>query len=218
MAQPRVMAGHPGAPCAILASARVVRGAEIVASPWKNGGGVTREIAVHPPGAGFDDFLWRVSVADVERSGPFSRFSGVERTLVLLSGAGMLLADERGMAQTALSEPFAFARFAGELVVNAELLDGPTRDFNLMLRRSEASGTVELWRDGNEHRLDADAALVFCAEGRLDLTVVGSEPVRLAAMDTLHLERPRDLRCVVSGAGTAIAVSIRYFDRRANRP
>jgi environmental stress-induced protein Ves len=201
-------------PPANFASASVVRGAEVVASPWKNGGGLTREIAVHPPGAGFDHFVWRVSVADIESSGPFSRFSGVDRTLVLLSGAGMLLADERGMAQTALSEPFAFARFAGELVVNAELLDGPTRDFNLMVRRSEASGTVELWRGGDEHRLDADAALVFCAEGTVDLTVAGAEPVRLAAMDTLHLDRPRGASCIVSGEGTALAVGIRYFDRQ----
>ena len=36
-----------------------------IAQPWKNGGGVTREIAVEPPGAGFDSFGWRVSTAVV---------------------------------------------------------------------------------------------------------------------------------------------------------
>ena len=29
--------------------------------PWKNGGGETTEIAVSPPGAGLDDFDWRVA-------------------------------------------------------------------------------------------------------------------------------------------------------------
>ena len=63
------------------------------ATPWKNGGGTTREIAAFPPGAGLDDFGWRLSVAEVERDGPFSVFSGVDRTIVLLDGAGMRLRD-----------------------------------------------------------------------------------------------------------------------------
>ena len=42
--------------------------------PWKNGAGRTTEIAVHPAGAALDAFAWRVSIADIERDGPFSRF------------------------------------------------------------------------------------------------------------------------------------------------
>jgi environmental stress-induced protein Ves len=41
----------------------VLRARDVPATPWKNGGGVTREIAVHPQGAGFDDFVWRLSMA-----------------------------------------------------------------------------------------------------------------------------------------------------------
>src|SRR6185369_11614525 len=59
--------------------------------PWKNGGGRTIEIAVHPVGATLDAFQWRVSIADIERDGPFSRFPGIDRTIVLLEGAGMHL-------------------------------------------------------------------------------------------------------------------------------
>jgi hypothetical protein len=36
---------------------------QIAPSPWKNGGGSTREIACWPQGAGMDSFGWRVSVA-----------------------------------------------------------------------------------------------------------------------------------------------------------
>ncbi|RAC78746.1 HutD family protein, partial [Burkholderia multivorans] len=96
------MTAHDRAPMA----AALIRAADLVASPWKNGGGVTREIAAgfpeaghadapgaDAPGAGaLDTFVWRVSVADVGAAGPFSRFDGVDRTLVLLSGAGMTLA------------------------------------------------------------------------------------------------------------------------------
>src|SRR4029077_2512621 len=59
--------------------------------PWKNGAGRTTEIAVHPPGAALDAFAWRVSIADVEQDGPFSRFPGIDRTIVLLGGSGMRL-------------------------------------------------------------------------------------------------------------------------------
>ncbi|EGD04024.1 hypothetical protein B1M_13530, partial [Burkholderia sp. TJI49] len=58
-------------------TAALTRAADLVASPWKNGGGVTREIAAFPPGAALDAFAWRVSVADVGAAGPFSRFDGI---------------------------------------------------------------------------------------------------------------------------------------------
>lgn len=193
---------------AVYASLRLVRGADLRASPWKNGGGTTREIAVYPPDAGFDDFVWRMSVADVERSGPFSRFVGVDRTLVLLSGAGMHLVDGRGMAHAMLAEPFACARFPGELALAAELVEGPTRDLNVMLRRGGACSTSELWHGAGAHVLDADAAVIFCARGTLEVTIAGAPPMRLDEMDTLHIESPSGLPCVVAGEGTAIAVGL----------
>ncbi len=59
--------------------------------PWKNGGGVTVEIAIHPQGASVDDFDWRVSMATVASDGPFSVFPGIDRTLSVLEGDGILL-------------------------------------------------------------------------------------------------------------------------------
>ena len=59
--------------------------------PWKNGGGVTSELARSPQA---DEFDWRLSVAEVATDGPFSQFPGIDRLLVLLSGAdaGQLIA------------------------------------------------------------------------------------------------------------------------------
>ena len=52
--------------------------------PWKDGGGSTTEIAIEPAGASLaEPFLWRVSSARVEASGPFSRFPGRARLLTL---------------------------------------------------------------------------------------------------------------------------------------
>lgn len=201
-------------------SPRIVRGDTLRAAPWKNGGGVTREIAAYPVGASLETFVWRVSVADVERSGPFSSFPGIDRTLVLLAGAGMRLVEASG-ATHALLRPLATARFDGETALEAQLVDGATRDFNLMVRRDRANATLEVWEGEGTHTLDADAALLFCARGSLEFrlareaAILGKQAmqamqVSLAATDTLVLDAPRELACEVAGTGAALAVLLRY--------
>ncbi|MEO8526020.1 MAG: HutD family protein [Caldimonas sp.] len=56
--------------------ATVARFADTAAQPWRNGGGVTRELLAWP---GVGDWCVRVSIADIEADGPFSTFSGVQR-------------------------------------------------------------------------------------------------------------------------------------------
>lgn len=137
--------------------------ASLVAAPWKNGGGVTRELACFPAGAGFDDFLWRVSIAEVNQSGPFSRFPGIDRVILLLDGGGMVLRSDQGEhALTSALEPHAFR---GEAQVDAELL-GTSRDFNLMLRRGRAVGTVSVWRESAMLEAGRSLRLLFCAQGQ----------------------------------------------------
>ncbi len=58
--------------------------ATLPATPWKNGGGVTREIVCQPPGAGLAAFDWRVSIATIASDGPFSLFAGIDRVITLL--------------------------------------------------------------------------------------------------------------------------------------
>lgn len=111
---------------------RVVRSAEQREMPWKNGGGSTRELLVHPPGAGLDDFQLRLSRASVVEDGPFSTFPGVERWICVIEGAGMDL-DCEG-APLAL-DPGVFVRFSGDARTSGRLRAGPVRDLNLMLRR-----------------------------------------------------------------------------------
>jgi environmental stress-induced protein Ves len=209
------MAGANDLPC--TTSFTVIRAAELVASPWKNGGGVTREIAAYPPQAGLDTFVWRVSVADVERDGPFSRFEGIDRTLALLGGAGMTLAADDGHAWQ-LDAPLMLARFPGEAAIDARLAHGPTRDFNLMVRRASASGKVDVWRGSGEHRIEGDVCLVFGATGEVEVTLAEAPPIALAAMDTVRIEtRPAQgaLHVRTSGNGAAIAVAIRYVDKHS---
>ncbi|MEI6002946.1 HutD family protein [Paraburkholderia bengalensis] len=191
----------------------VIRAADLVASPWKNGGGVTREVAAFPEGAALDALMWRVSVADVAAAGPFSRFAGIDRTLVLLSGAGMLLDETNGdKPVTHARATLDIARFEGETAIDARLVDGPTRDFNLMVRRGAATGDVAVLRNTMRAQLDADVVLLFCAQGSLVLTLADQQAVTLATNDTLRIDNASTLACEINGEGALLAISIRYID------
>ena len=63
---------------------KILRPADYRSMPWKNGAGTTIEIAVFPEQAGLDDFVWRVSRAQVVADGGFSHFAGIDRSLALL--------------------------------------------------------------------------------------------------------------------------------------
>lgn len=61
--------------------------------PWKNGRGVTEELAVWPPEASFErgDFDARISLSSVQEPGPFSPFPGFDRVLLVTKGGGLRL-------------------------------------------------------------------------------------------------------------------------------
>jgi hypothetical protein len=109
--------------------------------PWKNGGGLTRELMVWPDA---QSWFWRMSVATLARSGPFSTFDGVERWFAVLTGAGVQL--DLGMACAAaryeLTPDTLPLCFAGESLVDCTLIDGAAEAFNLMLRRGSAQGCM----------------------------------------------------------------------------
>ncbi|MFC5582688.1 HutD family protein [Rhodanobacter terrae] len=140
----------------------IIRLSDCPSQPWKNGLGSTREMAVHPPGAGSDDFLWRVSIAEVDSAAPFSRFPGIDRQIALLDGNGFTMTLDDGRIHP-LTTPFAPFAFAGETKVAVNLVDGPTRDFNLMVRREHARGEVLVWRGPGTHEPDPSSVLVYCA-------------------------------------------------------
>ena len=101
--------------------------ADLPATPWKNGGGSTRELLAWPRA---QDWSARLSVADVVSAGPFSSFPGIERWFAVLEGAGVALEVEGSEHRLGRdTDPF---RFAGDAEVQCRLLEGPTRDFNLM--------------------------------------------------------------------------------------
>jgi environmental stress-induced protein Ves len=134
------------------------------AQPWKNGAGLTREVAVGPGGATLERFDWRISVARIDRDAPFSAFPGIDRCITLLRGGGVRLHSVDGEIRHALAavgEPF---HFPGETPLEATLAGGPCDDLNVMVRRGRWSAEVRV--SGAEQRLEAaDAGLVFALSG-----------------------------------------------------
>lgn len=122
--------------------------ANVPATPWKNGGGSTRELVCWPPATaaagGMDSFGWRVSVATIAAPGPFSAFAGVDRQIMLLGGDGVQLTSS-GWQHTLAErwQPFAFS---GDEAVDCTMLGGISTDFNLMLRRGVWEGTLQVVR------------------------------------------------------------------------
>jgi environmental stress-induced protein Ves len=112
---------------------RIIRAANHRVVPWKNDGGITREVLVEPDPHDQGAFLWRISIATVAAPGPFSRFPGIDRSIAVLDGAGMRF-DVDGEAVTLGPEDAPF-RFSGDAEVRADLVAGETTDLNVMTRR-----------------------------------------------------------------------------------
>jgi len=112
-------------------------------TPWKNGGGATKELLrlPHP----FDPklFMFRLSIANIKASGPFSVFDGVDRILILLEGSGLLLKFD-SKKETILNQTLVPILFRGEEVIKSELLTGDIRDFNVMTDRSLGKSEIKI--------------------------------------------------------------------------
>ncbi|NEB79811.1 HutD family protein [Streptomyces sp. SID14478] len=180
---------------------RLLPAADRAAVAWKNGGGVTREIAGFPQGAGMDTFQWRVSLAEVAADGPFSAFPGVERTLTMAEGDGMEL-TVAGVPHL-VDTPYVPGDFAGDVPTDCRLLGGPVVNFNVMWRRDAlpVPPSVAVVRG----RLSLASPALVVALGTAGARVAGRP---LGRYDAAHVTEA----CEVYAAGPTAVVS---FPRRA---
>jgi len=161
---------------------QIVRKSSFKEIPWKNGGGITHE-AIRVPAAG-ETFLWRVSVAHIEVSGPFSDFAGYRRNMVLLRGRGLMLKFNGG-ENCLLQKIGDSAQFDGAVSTHCDLLDGPCVDLNFMVSESVGADArvVRLDEDLFTPASPAGSALIFSVEAPLLVEGAGFEPVRLEPWD-----------------------------------
>ena len=187
---------------------RILRAAGYRVMPWKNGGGTTTEIAVSPDGAGLDDFDWRISMARVETGGPFSSFAGIDRTLSVLEGDGVVL-DIAGQPPARLTADSAPLAFPGDVPTSAALIGGPITDLNVMTRRGRMAHGVERRPLSGEIRIAprAETTLVLAVNGGFTL-LTGDAP-SLGPLDTLILDRGGpELRLQPKGRGLLFVIEL----------
>ncbi|MBM3534565.1 MAG: HutD family protein [Alphaproteobacteria bacterium] len=174
--------------------------------PWRNGGGMTAEIAIEPEGAAVDSkFLWRISLARIDRGGPFSPFDGYDRTIALVSGAGMVLNfRERGSAR--IDKPLQLLAFSGEWAPGCALVEGPTEDLNVMTDRARVRHQVQLIEPstaGRTAKVAPTLAIFAPAGGR---ATIDGETVQIGERDTVIADGAAQVTFASGGAALAIGL------------
>lgn len=165
-------------------------------TPWKNGNGVTREIAsaaVSVGSASVGSALigsgtppdWRISMATVTEDAPFSSFAGVVRTLGVVEGAGIELTVEGHSRLIGVGDEPAV--FAGDVPTSARPLDGPVLDLNLMVNPTRAMGRMVGIRAGTHDLAGLSWFLVALVDG-LEMRINDREPLALPRLDTAKLD------------------------------
>lgn len=174
---------------------RVVRRTEFVEMPWKNGAGITHEAMRMPSQGG--EFAWRVSLAQIGQSGPFSDFAGYTRWMTLLSGKGLDLEFGDGLRRR-LGQIGECVEFQGAPAPQCRLLDGPCVDLNLMVAaRHPVTARVERVRGMLDIPAPREAwTLIFGIDGTIDVESVSGGPERLNSWDLAVLSN--DVRASAS--------------------
>jgi environmental stress-induced protein Ves len=188
---------------------RILRHSDHRRMPWKNGLGVTEEVIAFPPDSDLASFGWRVSIAHVGADGPFSVFVGIDRTIALLDGAGLLLdlPDERTVELAVRSDPFAFS---GDLRIASRNKAGATIDLNVMTRRGRFRHDMQRLEDSRRLEHDGDAlATLFLFNTPASLSIDGTV-VELERFDVLLCESIKDV-AEIAGGGDSDILRIRIF-------
>jgi environmental stress-induced protein Ves len=187
-----------------------------LAVPWKNGGGVTREILRVPPEP--TAFDWRLSLASIDTPGPFSSFAGYHRTLVLVRGPGVEL-DFGQHGRTKLTLAGQMVSFDGAWETNCTLLDGPSNDLNLIVskeRTRSESRVVQLAVAEPVQTAEWPETLVCCISGVVCLTNTAGEVKELNGVDVARCS-PSDgtITCTPRGSTPAHVFVASLGPRRA---
>jgi environmental stress-induced protein Ves len=133
-------------------------------TPWKNGGGVTTDIALDNETGGD---IWRFSRTPITGAGPFSDYSGFDRLQVLVAGSGLVLQTPTG--EIDVRRPFQPVRFAGETPIVSRLEAGPVEVINLMGERRRVQLDLAVLETGRQQRLGPGLHIAYCPAGRAAL-------------------------------------------------
>jgi uncharacterized protein len=167
---------------------QIIRKASFKATPWKNGGGITHEV-LRVPESG-DPFRWRVSVAHIDASGPFSEFAEYNRKMVLLQGSGVELRFADGVNKS-LRNVGELVEFDGAVPAHCELLKGPCVDLNLMVNKSDTvAARVERFIESVAVKASrTETLLIVPIDRRITLEITLGKAVTLEPWDLAALSQ-----------------------------
>jgi environmental stress-induced protein Ves len=186
---------------------QVIRKSSFIATPWKNGGGITHEAIRVPPGDGA--FRWRVSVAHIDASGPFSEFAEYNRKMALLRGAGVELRFADGARKT-LRKVGELVEFDGAVAAHCELLNGPCVDLNLMTLKSD-SAVARVERFIESVAVSAsrhETTLVFPIDRKITLLITAGKPVTLEPWDLAVMSQCAGRINRLESANSSVSTSV----------
>lgn len=160
--------------------------------PWKNGKGLTTELAINP-GASLSDFKWRLSIASVTEDGIFSDFSGYTRNLVLIEGESIHLTHDNNKTDK-LTKHLDFSTFDGSCKTFGKLQRGGIKDFNIMTAKDSYKAEVSTYTSSVSLKINHQG-LVFIYSLSNVITVTDNENsvYKITQGDLLHLTDPIDL-------------------------
>jgi environmental stress-induced protein Ves len=176
--------------------------------PWKNGGGVTIDIAVtmlpgFEPGS-WEGIVWRFSRTAIVTPGAFSDLSGYDRQLMLVAGKGLVLGTPVG--EIDVRQPFRPVRFAGETSVVSRLEAGPVEVVNLIGDRSRVSIDLSCLTGGATNACPAGVHIIYAATSSCELSINGKD-CAIAAGHAMRIDAGTGF-AVASRIGTAIVACI----------
>jgi uncharacterized protein len=186
---------------------QIIRKSSFKATPWKNGGGITHE-AIRVPESG-DPFRWRVSVAHIEASGPFSEFAEHNRKMVLLKGAGIELHFADGVRKS-LRRVGELLEFDGAIATRCELLSGPCVDLNLMVAKSDSAvAKVERFIESIAVRASRnETTLVFPIDRKIALQITAGKTATLEPWDLAVLSQCAGRISRLESANSSVSTSV----------
>ncbi len=163
--------------------------ASYVRTPWKNGGGVSVDIAL-------DGDVWRFGRTPITSAGPFSDYAGFDRMQVLVAGGGLVLQTPSG--EIDVRRPFQPVRFAGETPIVSRLEAGPVEVVNLIGDRSRVRIDLVVLEAGRTRALGPGLHIAYCPGGRARLQI-GGKAYDLKADGGLRIENEESVVACLAG-------------------
>jgi environmental stress-induced protein Ves len=149
-------------------------------TPWKNGGGVTIDIAdAYREGAApgsWEGMIWRFGRTSIVAPGPFSDLTGYERLQLVIAGSGLVLETPAG--EIDLRSSFKPVRYDGGTPIVSRLENGPVDVVNLIADRALCEIDLIVATTGQNAVLSAGSHVIYAPENAFTGSCDG-KPVRI---------------------------------------